>query len=351
MTYDVSVNGATYNDVPAVNLPKSGGGTATFFASGVYYGECDSTSTSTKFTATIAGISEYYDGLTIILKNGVVTSASGFTININGLGAKPSYSNMTTGNSVTPTNPTRDTTIFNINYAMFIIYSSTIVSGGGWIMYRGYDANTNTLGYQLRTNSSVLPTTHRTRYYRMLFTSANNKKWVPANTQYDNSATSAKTVNQEPINPFGPIVYLGNSTNYNANADIPAASIWQQYALTFGYSFNRTGAALTLTTKTPVYVKCAPQSNGSAIIDSTTPIVQTLPSTEDGKIYIFLGIAYSATNIELQMVHPVYYYKDGAIREWTNAPSVTVPTKTSDLANDSGFITLADLPVYNGGVS
>lgn len=106
-----------------------------------------------------------------------------------------------------------------------------------------------------------------------------------------------------------------------------------------------------MTAKTPVYIKAAPQSNGSAVIDSTTPFVQTLPSTDDGKIYIYLGIAYSATNIELQMVHPVYYYKDGAIREWTNAPSVTVPTKTSDLTNDSGFITLADLPIYNGGVS
>lgn len=29
----------------------------------------------------------------------------------------------------------------------------------------------------------------------------------------------------------------------------------------------------------------------------------------------------------------------------------TIPSKTSDLTNDSGFITLADLPIYNGGVS
>ena len=29
----------------------------------------------------------------------------------------------------------------------------------------------------------------------------------------------------------------------------------------------------------------------------------------------------------------------------------TIPTKTSDLNNDSGFITLSDLPIYDGGVS
>ena len=78
---------------------------------GILYGAVDSTSTSTKFTAQIPGVTEYYDGLTILLRNAVVTSAANFTIDINGLGGKPSYNNMTTGNPITPTNPTRDTTI------------------------------------------------------------------------------------------------------------------------------------------------------------------------------------------------------------------------------------------------
>lgn len=295
-------------------------------ATGIFYGEVDSTSTSTVFTTTIPGITEYYDGLTVLLKNGVVTSASGFTININGLGAKGSYSNQATGNSITPTNPTRDTTIFNINYTMMFTYCSTLVSEGCWICYRGYNSDTNTIAYQIRTNNTALKTTDRTRYYRILFSSADSTKWVPANTQYDNSATSTKTVNTRKINPFGRIVYLGNSTNYAADAVVAATALWHQYALALGYSFNRTGSALTLTSSKPVYVKCAPQTDGSAIMDSTTPIVQDLPSTEDGKIYIFLGMAYSATNIEMFYEHPVYYYKDGCIRIWTNAPTVSVPT-------------------------
>ena len=224
---------------------------------------------------------------------------------------------MATGNDVTPTAPTRDTTIYNINYTMLFVYSSTLVEGGAWIGYRGYNSDNNTIGYQIRTNSTSLPTVTRTRYYRILFTNATNDKWVPANTEYDNSATSKKTVNQNPINPFGRIAYLGNSTNYAANASVTATAVWDQYAFSLGYSFNRTGSALTLTTQKPVYVVCAPQTDGSAIMDSTTPIVQALPSTDDGKIYIYLGIAYSATNIELYHTHPVYYYKNGAIRLWT----------------------------------
>lgn len=274
------------------------------------YGVCDGTSTSTVFTATVPGVTELRDGVCMWLKNGVVTSASGFTININNLGAKPVYSNMAAA--------TRDTTIWNINYTMFFVYDSTRVSGGCWILYRGYNSDNNTIGYQLRTNSTALTTTDRTRYYRLLFTSADNTHWVPANTQYDNSATSNKTVNQRKINPFGRIVYLGNSTSYLADATITATAVWDQYAFNLGYSFAK-GSALTMTFPKPVYIKCAPQSDGSAIIDSTTPYVQDLPSTEDGKIYIYLGIAYSATNVEMVINHPIYYYKDGAIREWTNA--------------------------------
>lgn len=276
------------------------------------YGECDSTSTSTVFTATVQGITDLRDGVCMLLKNGVVTSATNFTININGLGAKPAYSNMA--------NATRETTAFNINYTILFVYDSDRVEGGCWVYYRGYYSDANSIGYQLRTNSTSLTTTDRTRYYRILFTSADDTHWVPANTQYDNSATSSKTINQRKINPFGRIVYLGNSTSYLADTTVSATAIWDQYAFNLGYSFSK-GSALTMTYPKPVYVKCAPQTDGSAIIDSTTPYVQDLPSTDDGKIYIYLGVAYSATSVEMVINHPIYYYKDGQIRLWTNPAS------------------------------
>ncbi len=361
--------------ISAVTLPD--GYNTNIRAGAIPFGEVDSTSTSEAYTATVPGISALVDGVCVLLKNGVVTSESGFTININGLGAKPSYSNMATGHG--DTNPTRDTTIFNINYTMLFVYSEDIVSGGGWICYRGYDANTNTIGYQLRTNSSSLPVSGATYRYRLLFTSANGTHFVPANTSTSTNATASRTVNQTPIDPFGRIVYYSHTSAVSSGSRPGATYLWEQYAISLGYSFNRTGAALTLTSWRPVYIKCAPQADGSAIMDSTTPYVQALPSTDDGKIYIFLGIAYSATNIELVPQHPVYYYKDGAIRQWTNSAAgssldvqvngtsivsndvanivtntaynsstnkiatmsdiPTVPTKTSDLTNDSGFIT------------
>jgi hypothetical protein len=339
---DIELLGATYPDVPAVDLPKSGGGLARFYdpgeikyaasatsggsasnSEGIPFGEVDGTSTSTAFTATLPGITELKDGTVMMLKNGKVTSAANFTINVNGLGAKPVYSNMATGNSVTPTNPTRESTIFNINYTLLFVYSEDLVTGGCWINYRGYYSDSNSIGYQLRTNSHSLPMTSLTYRYRLLFTSADGAHFVPANNSTSTNATASRSVCQDKIDPSGEIVYYGTTASVAAGSRPGTSYLWSQYAIALGYSFNSTGVALVLTPWKPIYIKCAPQSDGSAIIDSTTPYVQQLPSSDDGRIYIFLGVAYSETNVELLNNHPVYYYKDGAIRPWTNAAVVS----------------------------
>ena len=316
------------------------------------FGKVDSTSTSTAFTATVDGITELYDGVCVFLMNGVVTSAEGYTININGLGAKPVYSSMAAA--------TRTTTVFNVNYTALLIYNSTRVTGGCWDFYYGYYTSTNSIGYQLRTNSNNRPVSSTTYRYRICFSSPDNSKWVPANNSTSTNATSSRTVNQEKINPFGEIVYYSYTTARSAGTGLGATYQWSQYNLTVGYSFNRTGAALVLPYPKPFYVKCAPQTDGTAIIDADTPYVTELPSTEDGKIYIYLGQTYSATQIELVPFHPVYEYKGGHIRLWTNAAvgsTITIdpdPTSGSTNAVSSGGVYTAlqskigssDVPTY-----
>lgn len=361
---DIELLGATYSDVPAVDLPKSGGGTARFYdpneinyaasatsggsaskTEGIPYGQVDSTSTSTKFTATVPGITELKDGTIVLLKNGVVTSAANFTININGLGAKGVYSNMAA--------TTRETTLFNINYTLLLIYDEDRVSGGCWINYRGYYSDANSIGYQLRTNSATLPMTDIVYRYRLLFTSADNAHWVPANKSSSTNATAKRDTIQTPINPFGPIVYYGTTASVSAGSNPSASSLWQQYAIALGYSFNRTGAALVLQYPKPIYLKCTPQTDGSAIIDAESPYVQALPNTADGKIYIYLGIAYSATNIELRMKHPIYYHDGTRVRLWTDEkqelPSVTSSDNGKFLIVSNGVWTAQTLATWQGG--
>lgn len=288
---------------------------------GIFYGEIDSTSTSTVMTATVDGITELADGVAVLLKNGVVTSASGWTLNINNLGAKPVYSSMASA--------TRITTAYNINYTWLFVYDSDRVDGGCWIAYYGYYSDANTIGYIIRTNYSALPLSSAIGRYRLMFTSADGTKYVPATASTSTNATSARTVTQTPIDPFGRITYYNYTTIKQAGEMAGVSYVCDQNAVTLGYSFAK-GSALTMTPWKPVYLKCQPQSDGSAIIDATTPWVQDLPNTEDGKIYIFLGVAYSATNIELMLHHPVYEYKNGAVRLWTNNPVREIPDATGE---------------------
>lgn len=306
---------AVYGDLAdlseAINAKADGNSTgAALLTAAIPYGECDSTSTATHFTATVPGITELKSGVCMLLRNGVVTSASGFTININGLGGKPSINNLT--------NNTLDTTIFNVAYTMLFIYDEDRIEGGCWICYRGYDANTNTIGYQLRTNSQTMAMVGGVMYrYRLMFTAANGQGYVAANHSSSTNATARRTPATEKIDPHGAIFYYGTTAAVQAGSRPAAGSLWTQYTLALGYSFNNTGSALTLSTYNPVYVKCTPQSDGSAVIDPTTPYVQQLPTSADGSIYIFLGVAYSATQIELNLAHPVYYHDGTAIRIWT----------------------------------
>jgi len=316
------------------------------------YGECDITSTSTAFTATVPGITELTDGVCVLLKNGVVTSAAAsedpkcFTLNINGLGAMPVYNSMTAASF--------ETTKFNTAYTMLFVYdstrkASTAPTAGGWVLYNGYDSNTNTIGYQLRTNSMSLPMASVTYRYRLLFTSADGTRFVPANNSTSTNATAKRDTIQTKIDPFGRMVYYGTTASVAAGSRPSAAYLWSQYVITLGYSFNRTGAALTLTSWKPVYIKCAPQSDGSAIIDADTPYVQDLPSTDDGKIYIMLGVANAATTVEMFAEHPVYYFKAGAIRLWTNQQAL-IDAKQDALTFDSTPTSSSTNPVTSGGV-
>jgi hypothetical protein len=312
-------------------------------AGAIPFGEVDSTSTSTAFTATVPGITELVDGTTVMLRNGQVTSASGFTLNVNGLGARPVYNSLATGDDRAdpPKGPTRDTTIFNVAYTMLFVYTTKLGDTGVtncWVCYRGYDSNSNTIGYQLRTNSGNLPAIEAGARYRIWLTSLDGLHWVPINTSTSSDATTSRSLNTRVIDPFGPIVY--NSTNGSVAKDARPAvtTLWQQYTLSIGYSYVK-----TLTAWKPVYLKCTPQSSGGVVMND---IVQALPTSADGKVYIYLGQAYSTSAMELRAEHPVYYYKDGAIRLWSNAEAATIPTSTQSATTGISIANHSSASIY-----
>ena len=301
-------------------------------------GGIDAGSTSTVKNATVPGITSLFDGVAALVTNDATASASGVTLNINGLGDYPIYNSLDGG---------RVSTQFAANSSYIFIFDSALDSGnGGWYQYYGYNSNTNTIGYQLRTNSSTRPASDKGYRYRLWFSDMDGTHWVPANLSTATNATSSRTPNPRPIDPYGAIIYYSTNGTTNANANLTATTQWNQYVLALGYSFNNTGAALTLTYPAPVYVKCEPQGDGSVIMKDYT---QTLPSTEDGYVYLYLGAAYSATNIELRPEHPVVWYKDGAIRDWNRGVgTVKSATASSVAVENNTWKTVASLSLTAG---
>ena len=125
---------ANPEDIPSTYAGSETAGGPAEKAVSILTGVCDSTSTATAFTAQVDGITELHGGVCVLLENGVVNSAAGCTLNINGLGAKPIYQTMAAAGAVTTT--------FNKAYTMLFVYNSSRVAGGCWDMYYGYNANT-----------------------------------------------------------------------------------------------------------------------------------------------------------------------------------------------------------------
>ena len=162
--------------------------------------------------------------------------------------------------------------------------------------------------------------------YQIFITDRDNKL-VPMVTGASGSASNgtSKTMNTQAFDPFGLIGYT-SSSSYRAADALCSNSTWLATAsLDLRYSFN---CGSTLTANAPVYIVAQVQSNGMATLSSPY-YTQTLPSSADGKIYIYLGQAISTTNLNLQEGHPVYQYINGALRLYTRNDIAT----TSDLSN------------------
>ena len=122
------------------------------------FGQVDSTSTDTAYTAQIEGITSLYDGVCVYLKNGVITSnKNGFTLNINSLGAKPVYDTLAAA--------TRSGTVFNVDYTMLFVYNSSRVSGGCWDIFYGYNSDTTNLEEALTPLTGTTETLTPTQVY------------------------------------------------------------------------------------------------------------------------------------------------------------------------------------------
>ena len=115
------------------------------------------------------------------------------------------------------------------------------------------------------------------------------------------------------------------ATSVAANTNITSNILWLWYTSAYvdcQYSFN---SGKTLTGHLPIYLVGTVNSNDNLFYLDATWWTQTLPSTEDGKVYVDIGVAYDTYRFIFNGGMNAWEYKDGALRPYSyHRPAATV---------------------------
>ena len=321
----------------------------------MFYGTCSSAAgdTTKVVDCPIFTSADLTVGVIIIVKFDTTNSGAvgSIKLDVNGTGAK-NIKYMYNGS------------VSNIASAAYIKSGTAYhfyYDGNYWIVQMAYNTNDASNGYSRFSHGTYTTTTAVGRYVICLTKSLTSV--VPV-TAVNNSTATSKALTTDKFNPFEPIFYYtnnGSTTQTAANSVLTISYLWRTYSnINLGYSFN-TGS--TLTNNKDVFIKASPTDGYMATLAST-PIVQDLPTSDDGYIYIKLGHACSTSNIAMSYEHPIYWYKDGKVRPYgrwelastsaygaTKLSSATNSTSTALAATPSAVKTAYDEAVAAKGIA
>lgn len=144
--------------------------------------------------------------------------------------------------------------------------------------------------------------------------------------RYESLVLSSSTATNKTRNPHGfyldEIYVYASSVTVQPDAGTSYGSVYTVSSVDVRYSIN----ASSLLQYTPLYL-VGTFTDGKFYLDSTW-WSQTLPTAEDNKYYVFLGIMSSGTSLQLLSNHPIFYYKEGRLRQTSVAELDAIPALT-----------------------
>ena len=191
---------------------------------------------------------------------------------------------------------------------------------------------------------------HVTNYYNRYVAGAN--KIFPytiimqcSDGRWESIVTSSSTGTSKARNThgfrLGQLAVMYNNYTYNADAQVGdnTVLILGSDLIDHRYSFNTANNSTNGTTaKKPVYLVGALNATDGLFYLDTTWWTQTLPSSADGKLYIYLGNAFDYYRMSFELNHPVYCYTNGKIRQFAqDCATVTGHTVDKDVPSDAVF--------------
>lgn len=237
------------------------------------------------------------DLIVIHFTNG--NSATSMTLNVNSSGARTILLNGASTNTITATLTAGAKLLLYFDGTYYHMMGSQRTSDSDTDIYdRMYWGTTFTAGLAIYA-------------YKILMMGVDGKLY-PLTLETGTGTT--KTVLTTELLLNGLILYYPSTTTVAANE-----------ALTNLYSeMNMTALAYTAnqaswTSQKPIYIKGTITATGNFKLDNTSAtsfLTQTLPTTEDGCVYILLGYMYGTSSMRLTAVHPIYQYVGGVLRQY-----------------------------------
>ena len=270
------------------------------------YGYCTTAIDTVAKTVSIPNF-QLVIGSTIFVKFQNANNASNPTLNVNSTGAKPIYRYGTTAASTSSdTNGWRAGSILALTY-----------DGTGWIEHYWYN-NTYALANNYIGSGNFTADSAIYRYQLLVHT--DREHLSPFNNNNNVTATTKTILTNIEFDPFEQIYYYDSSTTVNANSLIGGNALaYTKENIDLRIVFNIDDNTSPLTLHKDVYMKVTPLSNGKVKLASAMPLVQELPSTNDGYWYIFLGRATThAYGLTLYLDKPVFYHDGTKIRQKFN---------------------------------
>jgi len=212
------------------------------------------------------------------------------------------------------------------NYSGFGSAPPTYNFSGNGLQETG-DANDNSIAWTIKSYYDKMKAGSGKVYRYNICTYCNDNTLQSFVTSASTGTTKTKNTASYMIG--APLFYFNSSSDVAAGSVCADNSLWTQHSgIDLRYSTN---CGATLTQYLPVYLVGIP--NGATYTLADTWYTQTLPTSEDGKIYIYLGIAYSSNKYSISWTtfHPIYEYKNGALRLYQ------APVTSSDVTTALGY--------------
>lgn len=250
-------------------------------------------------------------------------------------------------------NGSRLTTHYSNGSTLFLVYSSTWVTNsifpaegatsrsnitGSWIVLNGY--NTDTL--ETYTDYAGETTGTTGLWANSILMRTSDGRWSSIVTSSSTATTHTKS--SELFMLGSKIWWTPNTVGANIALHKSYRSIYSfRRRIDFRYSSN---CGTTLTAGKPVYLVGKVNSGYFALDD--TWWTQTLPTSDDGKVYVLVGGAYNTYMVDLYENNEWYWFKGGSVRPYGGSGGkitfgdVDNPLYTYDGTNN------INIPLYDG---